>query len=297
LPFKMPSLIAVSSFGSDSTEYDLLSKFKKHGSKMDGVSCRSFLTEVVASRDLKKANEIIELMYANDIAVTSIEYGILLNGYASARDIKGALAVKKKMDDRNILANPVVYGCLIDCAIKADAYDVAERLVHELEVSGVRQTVITCSLQIKLYGRTKNLERAMEVFNKMKELGLPPSATTFNSLLDTVARCNQMEHYAERLLAIMQEHNMRPDHVTFGTLIKGFALQGNIAKALQVFEVMCSEPFSYKPDLIVYNSLLDGCARSKQIDTMRCLSNSPITRTSSLTCYIFDYGQSLRPCQ
>ncbi len=45
------------------------------------------------------------------------------------------------------------------------------RLVHELEVSGVRQTVITCSLQIKLYGRTKNLERAMEVFNKMKELG------------------------------------------------------------------------------------------------------------------------------
>jgi hypothetical protein len=123
---------------------------------------------------------------------------------------------------------------------------------------------------------------------------------------------------------------------------------GNIAKALQVFEVMCSEPFSYKPDLIVYNSLLDGCARSKQIDTMRvwkiytrfecifqsfplvssiffdllhsfrvyflifstrsecifwssplvssvvsvCLSNSPITRTSSLTCYFFDYGQS-----
>jgi pentatricopeptide repeat protein len=56
-----------------------------------------------------------------------------------------------------------------------------------------------------------------------------------------------------------------PDLITYSTVIKGYCVQGDLEQAIQLFTLMRKR--GIKPDAILFNSILDGCAR-KQMRTL-----------------------------
>ena len=54
---------------------------------------------------------------------------------------------------------------------------------------------------------------------------------------------------------------MSPDIITYSTLVKGYCMDGDIDKGFAVLNDMTSKK-KHEPDEILYNSLLDGCAKS-----------------------------------
>ncbi|PQQ00949.1 pentatricopeptide repeat-containing protein [Prunus yedoensis var. nudiflora] len=60
---------------------------------------------------------------------------------------------------------------------------------------------------------------------------------------------------------------MKPDVVTFGTLIKGFCMTGNNSAAIQLLRRM--EEGACKPDLVVYSTIIDSlCKDTLVIDAL-----------------------------
>jgi pentatricopeptide repeat protein len=57
---------------------------------------------------------------------------------------------------------------------------------------------------------------------------------------------------------------MKPDLITFSTLIKGFCKERNIDAAFKVLSEM--KKCGIEADEVLYNSLLDGCFRSNEIN-------------------------------
>merc|ERR1719401_787647 len=68
-----------------------------------------------------------------------------------------------------------------------------------------------------------------------------------------------MVHIPE-LLEKMTGQGIEPNLITYGIVIKGYCQENKLQEALQVWESMVSTT-KYQPDEIMYNTILDGCAR------------------------------------
>merc|ERR1719201_2195266 len=90
------------------------------------------------------------------------------------------------------------------------------------------------------------------------------SIVTYNTLIDACARCNHMERIPD-ILEDMKKHRIKPNVITYSTMLKGHCQNGDIPTAFLILDQMKKEA-RLKPDEIMYNSLLDGCAQNNLVD-------------------------------
>merc|ERR1719261_319336 len=83
-------------------------------------------------------------------------------------------------------------------------------------------------------------------------------------MLDANARTGKMDR-ADELFREMQASGVSPDVITYSTLVKGYCQAGDIDKGYQVLNEMVKNGV-HEPDEILYNSLLDGCAKQHRLD-------------------------------
>merc|ERR1719231_238959 len=65
--------------------------------------------------------------------------------------------------------------------------------------------------------------------------------------------------------AEMKDWGLQPNLITYSTVLKGHCLHGDIRTAFEVLDQMCTQT-NLKPDEIMYNTLLDGCAQSNLVE-------------------------------
>merc|ERR1719265_3029147 len=90
------------------------------------------------------------------------------------------------------------------------------------------------------------------------------SVVMFNTIIDACARVGRMESVTD-LLEDMKTYGVRPNLITYSTMIKGHCQSGDIQTAFTLLGQM-KLTTNLKPDEIMYNSLLDGCAQHSLID-------------------------------
>merc|ERR1719359_1885066 len=73
-----------------------------------------------------------------------------------------------------------------------------------------------------------------------------------------------------QLLTDMKAANISPDQITYGTLVKGHCLSGSVDQAFEILAEMRAGG-KHKPDEILYNSLLDGCAKEHRLEDAMAL--------------------------
>jgi pentatricopeptide repeat protein len=97
----------------------------------------------------------------------------------------------------------------------------------------------------------------------MRELKLPMNTVVYNALIDSQARCGEIEGVS-MLIAGMEKDGCTPDSITYSTIVKAYCIKGELDKALEVFRDMQG---SFKAnDCIVYNTMLDGATRHNRMD-------------------------------
>merc|ERR1719262_1691478 len=68
-----------------------------------------------------------------------------------------------------------------------------------------------------------------------------------------------------KLLESMRKEGVEPDLVTYSSLVKGYSLAGDVRRGFKVLEEMKASG-KLLPDEIMYNVLLDGCAKESLVD-------------------------------
>merc|ERR1719443_2269267 len=63
----------------------------------------------------------------------------------------------------------------------------------------------------------------------------------------------------------MRERKIAPNVITFSTMIRGFCRKGDVPAALTCLDELYRERPRLKPDEIVYNTLLEGCAKANLV--------------------------------
>lgn len=105
---------------------------------------------------------------------------------------------------------------------------------------------------ISLYGQAGLLDHARKVFDEMPNRGL----VSFNALL---AACLHSKKFGQVNLLfneLPENLSIKPDAVSYNTLIKAYCEMGSLDSARLVLDEM--EKMGLKPDLFSYNPLLDA---------------------------------------
>merc|ERR1719502_1984053 len=137
------------------------------------------------------------------------------------------------------------------------AYELLTSLLEDEKSRGQVNAIVFGSV-LKGYGRSKRMDRVWAVFKEMTTHGIQPSVATFNAIIDSCTRNNQIGA-VDGLLKDMKARGLQPTLITYSTVIKGVCQKGDMDAAFSVLKELKATP-GLKPDEIVYNTMLDGCA-------------------------------------
>jgi len=143
------------------------------------------------------------------------------------------------------------------------AYDLIKQMQEDDLCRDQVNAVIYCSV-LKGFAHEKKMERVWSIWQDMLECKVVPSITTYNALLDACARNGGMDRVPQ-LLVDMKDLGLYPNLITYSTVLKGHCLHGDIRAAFAILEDMCTQT-KLKPDEIMYNTLLDGCAQTHLVE-------------------------------
>jgi len=128
---------------------------------------------------------------------------------------------------------------------------------------------IIYSTVLKGFAMTKQTERLFVVYTEIRNQGVQANTITYNTMIDACARCGAMDRVPQ-LLADMKSANISPDQITYGTLVKGHCLSGSVDQAFEILAEMRLGG-KHKPDEILFNCLLDGCAKEHRLEDAMAL--------------------------
>lgn len=235
------------------------------------------------------------------LQLTAPSYGSLIKAYGQARDVDRVWGLWREMGERGIKATSVTMGCMIGALVTngcvEDAWDLIQ-LVHDNEDMRPTLNTVIYSTVLKGFSQLRQVDRVFMVYAQMSEFNIPCNVISYNTMIDACARCAAMDRVPE-LLEDMRKNKLEADLVTYSTLVKGYSLAGSISRAFEILEDMKSVKH-LKPDEIMCNSLLEGCAREHRVDLalnlleqMREFRVSPSNCTLSILVKLLGRSQRL----
>merc|ERR1719387_3096720 len=228
-------------------------------------------------------------------------FGSLIKAYGHARDVDGAWRCWKEMRTRHIKPTSITIGCMVEAIVSnGDPEGALELILQMQEDADTRDqvnAVIYCSV-LKGFAHDKKMDRVWSVWEDMLSKGVQPSITTYNALCDACARNGVMERVPQ-LLEDMKARKLVPNLITYGSVLKGHCLKGDIRAAFEVLDDMRNST-KLKPDEIMYNTLLDGCAQAnlceeglKILQTMQQEGIRPSNYTLSILVKLMSHARRL----
>jgi pentatricopeptide repeat protein len=190
-------------------------------------------------------------------------YGSLIRGHGFIHDLDGVWATWREMRTRQIVPTSITLGCMVEALVMNEdpdaGYDMIKEMLADRQCRGCVNAVIYCSV-LKGLSHQKRMETLWPIYQEMLEKRMDFSIITYNTLVDACARCGHMDKVPV-LLKDMQTLGIEPNVITYSTILKGHCQAGDVELGFQVLQRMREET-KLVPDEIMYNSLLDGCARS-----------------------------------
>merc|ERR1719456_2202428 len=117
-------------------------------------------------------------------------------------------------------------------------------------------------------------------------------------MIDACARCGSMDRVSA-LLEEMKASHVEPDIITYSTIVKGYCHSGDVDRGFEVLREMKKDG-KYAADEILYNSLLDGCAKQNRtqdamwlLEDMRASGVSPSNFTLSILVKLMGRARKL----
>jgi len=253
----------------------------------DEVLFNSLLDACSRIQDVGRLEMTLQKMREYGVAPSAVTLGILVKAFGRVGDMDRVLDVWKKMHHQHIVANAVTYGCMIDACVKCGNLQMALDVFNELKRMKKHRNTIIYTTLIKGFGASKDKEAALSLFAEMQDEGVPCNTITYNSVIDACVRCHDLIKAVEVFDSMIHRAQMNPkekiepDLITYSTMIKGYCHVGDLDRALDLSRQL--DDRSLQADELVYNTLLDGCVRTNDLNTGVGLFEEMCTKQSTKT--------------
>lgn len=189
-------------------------------------------------------------------------YGSLIRAFGFVHDLDGIWHTWREMRTRQIKPPSITIGCMVEAVVSNGDPEGGLEFIHDVQAdpdtSNFVNAVIYCSV-LKGFSHQKKFDRLWSVYKEMLALKMDFSVITYNTLIDACARNGQMS-CVPTLLEDMAHLGIQPNLISYSAILKGYCQDNRLDMAFDILGTM-KQSKQVAPDEIVFNCLLDGCAR------------------------------------
>jgi len=187
---------------------------------------------------------------------------------ASKKCYKEALSVCTRLEADGLEPSPVTLSCLINFAVESGESDRAIGFFNRLASTGMPSIRAYMTI-LRVHSRRHDWSRSIALLRDMQERQCLIDTLVLNIVLATGVAAGQLD----ATVAVLKEFSQIKiaDVISCNTVMKGFAQQKEIEKAIQLLDEMCK--MGLKPNAITFNTVIDAAVRSSCIaDAWRVLA-------------------------
>jgi len=163
------------------------------------------------------------ISFFNRLAACSIvslrDYTAILSVHSRDRNWPECVALLRYMQDGYCSVDSRVLNLVLSAGVAAGKLEAAKALLQEFSATGIAD-VISYNTVMKGFAQQMYGDQAIELLDKMCQVGVQPNRITFNIAMDAAIRSLRVKD-AWQVLARMVEAGLAPDKFTFTVLMKG----------------------------------------------------------------------------
>lgn len=195
--------------------------------------------------------QLVKCGFGEDICVCNS----LADMYLKNRDLVAGFKAFDEMPSRDVVSwTQMAAGC-VDCGQPTKALEI----VTQMKLAGISPNRFTLATAFNACSSLASLGEGKKAHGFRVKLGNDVDVCVDNALIDMYAKCGSIEDAREAFRVMKAKCS-----VSWTTLINGFAQNGYIREALEVFDQMVSE--RVEPNYITFICVLYACSQGGFVD-------------------------------
>lgn len=239
------------------------SEMARKGVKIGDYTCSILLNRLCKDGKVSKAEEVLERLVKKGMVPITVMYNAIVDGHCQVGDLEAAFSAVRRMELHGLKTNCITYNSLVNGLCKLQWMAEAEELVMEMGKNGVAPSAETYNILVDAYGRAGQFERCLEILDEIQEkMGLKPNVVSYGSLVNGLCKKGKLLE-AEAIFHDMVNRKISPSVQVYNMLIGAYCAVGKIQKARALIEDMKRRGIS--PSIVTYNALVKGLCKEGRI--------------------------------
>jgi pentatricopeptide repeat protein len=232
-------------------------------------------------KDQEIIKHLLKMTNTTDVVLNSSTMTNFIKACNYCGDVEYGLKLWFTMIQNCIQPTPYIFGCLLDMLVSNNHVIQALIFLQNSAEYSIKPNTVHYSIVLKGCAQKKMLTKALEVYKDMKEKNIFCNCITYNTLINTCIVCNNPTAAAFIVSDMWIRNKLKPDVVTYSTIIKGFCEKKKLRDAMDIFFLMFSH--DVEPDAITYNTLLEAYSHEESPTLMDLIFKSMLQRNIAPT--------------
>lgn len=196
------------------------------GVQPDLISYSSVIVGCAVARDLNAAVSIFEELMDSELPLDKQVFHNMLHVCSVTAGSAEALRVLRTMDEPDADAVAFAASACVGCSESPADVKRLTQILAEANDCDVLPTIRIFNAAVATYANAKDTQRAFATFKSMRQAGVQPDVSTFNSLLSCCTNQQMLD-----LVARMETQEIAPNVQTYRMRIKQCRWTGDTAQA------------------------------------------------------------------
>ncbi|KAG8389795.1 hypothetical protein BUALT_Bualt01G0015600 [Buddleja alternifolia] len=204
--------------------------------------------------DVVRAREIFDTMSLRNL----VNWNSLISGYAQNGMFEEALDAFMSMQEQGFEPDEVTLASVLSACAQSGMLDFGKKIHEMIAKKRIELNEFVLNGLVDMYAKCGDLENAMLIFEGMSF----KNSATWNSLITGFAihgQCREAVNFFSR----MEESSVKPDGVTFLSVLSACAHGGFVEEGLEAFSKM--EKYGLKANVKHYGCLVDLLGRASKL--------------------------------
>lgn len=206
------------------------------GGTADHATYHALLVAAVRSSDMGQAAALFRDMSRSGMEPDLGSYSAMIRGYCAAGDLEQAMMLFHMMRRRGMVPDAALFNAILDSCAWRNMPTLTEEILADMEVVGVLPSNATLSILLRLYGRGRDLPRALQIFEDMpKRHNFELNSSAYGTLISVCLGGGRVDLALENFER-MAEANVLPNARTYEAVILGCLRHGNLDRAVELID-------------------------------------------------------------
>ncbi|KAK1415504.1 hypothetical protein QVD17_31287 [Tagetes erecta] len=217
--------------------------------------------------DIVFARQVFDKMPEWDV----VAWNAMIAGYVQCGEPLNGLELFYRMESKGLKVNEASMVSVLSACTRLGALDIGKRAHEYIARKKLKIDVTLGSALVDMYAKCGDINMAMEVFWGMKE----KNVYTWSGAIGGLAMNGYGEECVELYRRMLHE-DVKPNEVTFTSVLKGCSVAGLVEEGCKLFESMVKE-YAIEPQLEHYGCMVDLYGLSGRLnEALKFIYNMPV---------------------